>query len=514
MSFALPFRLPASRSVRVLCVAIILIAAAAVIARLHRRPRPWPAGKVPIAFWAWRNQAPSETDLRKAIEKNSARSIFLRAGQIDYQDEKLRRIRAINGSLPEDVDLHLVYNATRSLLDQLDKVDENTLAGAIADSFQEDAQRAGEQHARVLGVQVDIDVPTRLLGRYEKTLRALRARLKPGTQLSITGLPTWMKSSELQSTLRQVDFWAPQFYGAEIPERIDQLISISSPQDVERFTNDARALDKPFYAGLAAYSCVFLYDKSGSLISLRGSMDPAAIAADTNLELVDWRTFGATNYEWRYQYRARADGVIDGLAMHAGEQLVVDSPSAESLRELAGIVRELAGEKLLGICVFRLPAHDDPATLSAEQVAVALADQDSTPEFEIRFRDADKQAQAWLLKIENQGTAGAAGDLKIDVPVNAGTIESVRVQRGAWFETLCQTPDSTRPIAYQPCGQNRANLLRIAAHGLRPGETLAATIFFKFTPPDVMPISIETRTDAGQLYVNRKEIPVEGGIKR
>ena len=45
----------------------------------------------------------------------------------------------------------------------------------------------------------------------------------------------------------------------------------------------ARELDKPFYAGLAAYSYALLYNSSGSLISLRG-VDPA-LAADANLEL-------------------------------------------------------------------------------------------------------------------------------------------------------------------------------------------------------------------------------------
>src|SRR5437868_8716015 len=127
MHFALPVRLPVSRNARVVCVAILLIASAAVIARFHRGPRPWQASEVPIAFWAWRNQAPSETDVRKAIENNHARGIFLRAGQIDYQDGTLRRIRSVTGSLPRGIDLHLVYSGTRALLYQLDSINEQQL---------------------------------------------------------------------------------------------------------------------------------------------------------------------------------------------------------------------------------------------------------------------------------------------------------------------------------------------------------------------------------------------------
>jgi hypothetical protein len=516
MSLALPFRLPSSRKTQVICVAIALLAAAAVISSSHRKPRAWRVDEVPIAFWAWRNQAPSEADVRNAMEKTGARTIFLRAGQIDYQDGKLRRIRPVTGPLPKGIDLHLVYNATRSLLAQLETVDGNALADSIASAFQEDAERAAREQAQVVGLQIDIDVPTRLLGRYEKTLRALRAHLKPGTQLSITGLPTWMQSAALPLTLAQVDFWIPQFYGAEIPERSDQFIPISSPKDTERFVNSARQLNKPFYAGLAAYSCALLYSASGSLISLRGDMDAAVISSDPNLELIDQRSFevSAQASEWRFAYRARAAGVTDGLAMHAGDVLVVEMPSAESLRAAARIVREQAGEKLLGICVFRLPARDDPATLAVQQVVAALSDSDSFPDIKVRFKgDDDSQAHAWFVEVENRGAASAVGGLQIDVPVDAGTIQSVTPERGASFETICHVRDANDSLVYEPCSQARANLIRITSPGLRSGQTLKAMIVFTNSLPDVVPVSIDTQTDAGQPY-HDLEVVIKGGVKR
>ncbi len=517
MSFALPFRLPSSRNAPLVYAAVGLMLTAVAISSFRRKPRPWPVDEVPIAFWAWRIQAPSEADVRDAMEKTGARTIFLRAGQIDYQDGKVRRIRPVAGPLPKEIDLHLVYNATRSLLAQLETVDEKALANEIAEAFQDDTKHAGPEQAHVVGLQIDIDVPTRLLGRYERILRALRARLKPGTQLSITGLPTWLQSAQLRSTLTHVDFWIPQFYGAEIPERSDQPIPISSAKDVERFVNDARALNKPFYAGLAAYSCALLYNSSGSLISLRGDMDPAAISSDPNLELIDQRSFetARAGSEWRYAYRARADGVIDGLAMHAGDQLVVGVPSAESLRLATRIVRDLAGEKLLGICVFRIPARDDPATLTLAQIVAALSDSDSNPDIKIRFkRDEDSQAHAWLLEVENKGTASAVGGLQIDVPVDAGTIQSVTPERGASFETICHVLDGNDSPVYQACGQARANLIRITAPGLRPGQTLKAMIVFTNSRPAVVPASVDTQTDTGQPYHDRLEVIIKVGVKR
>src|SRR3977135_4376724 len=107
MSLALPIRLPASRNAQLVCVAVVLLVAAAVISSFHRQPRAWPTGDTPVAFWSWRNQSPAAAAVREAIEKTKTRTIFWRAGQIDLPDGKPRRIRPVTGSLPKGVDLHL-----------------------------------------------------------------------------------------------------------------------------------------------------------------------------------------------------------------------------------------------------------------------------------------------------------------------------------------------------------------------------------------------------------------------
>jgi hypothetical protein len=497
---------------------VVLLIATAVSLSFHRKPRVWPAAATPVAFWAWRNQTPAEADVRAAIETTKARAIFLRAGQIDFEDGAPRRIRAVTGSLPREVDLHLVYNATRSLLAQLDHVDEGALADAINAAYRVDTERASREQARVVGLQIDIDVPTRLLSRYTNTLTALRARLRPSTQLSITGLPTWMESAELRSTLAVVDFWIPQLYGAEIPERSDQLVPISSSANVARFVKRARDFDKPFYAGLAAYSYTLLYNSAGSLISLRGDMDPAVLASDSNLELTDQRAFPApaelttttrsptTSSQWRYVYRARVDGVIDDLVLHTGDVLVVDVPSAESLRLSARIVRESAGEKLLGICVFRLPAADDPATLKIGQVASALADLDSTADVEVRMF-----ADAQVLEVRNLGTSSAiVGSVKIDLLMTPGTIDSLTPHGSASVEFLC-TAAGANPA---PCSQRRANVIRFKPRTLVAGQTVTARLAINPGPARVIPVLIKMQTDNGQPYLLGRDVAVESGPKQ
>ena len=481
-----------------------------VAAHFHGQPRAWAVAEVPVAFWAWRTQAPDEVDVRAAVEKASARVVFLRAGQIDYQNGNLRRIRPLAGTFPRGIKLYLVYNATRALLDQFETVDPNALANEIARAYGDDAQRAVSDGADLNGLQLDIDVPTRLLKHYEQTLKAIRKDIASGQQLSITGLPTWMESPALAGVLEHVDFWVPQFYGTELPARSDQMIPISPPDSLTFYLNKTRRLNRPFYAGLAAYSVALLYSASGSLIRLRGDMDPATIAADPNLELIDQHSFD--NHEHRYNFHARADGVIDGLNVHAGDVLVVQLPNTESLRLAARITRELAGEKLLGICVFRLPTRDDAATLTLDQVTAALADHDSTPRVDVRLTNTERKL---VLELRNTGTANAlVGTLKADVVIPTGSLDSATSATGVLIETMCQNT-GLGPVAPspQPCSQRRANLLRLTPAFVAPGQTFKTTLVLN-SEPATLNINITMQTDASQSYVNHQEISIDRGVKQ
>jgi hypothetical protein len=500
-----PFKLPSSRITRVIYAALVIISIS-LVSIFYGKPRAWAVNEVPVAFWAWRTQSPADADLREAIEKTKAETVFLRAGQFDYQNGKLLRIRPLAGSFPKGIKLHLVYNTTRALLDQLDSVEAKTLAGEIARTYQSDSERARSDGADLSGLQLDIDFPTRLLPHYENILKALRNYLPRDTQLSITGLPTWMESPALSSVLRYVDFWIPQFYGDEIAQRYEQVIPISSPASINHFVNKARALDRPFYAGLAAYSVAMLYSASGALISLRGDMDPSTVASDANLELVDQRSF--ENSEWRYSFRAKADGVTDGLNMKAGDVLVIDMPSAESLRVAARVTRELAGRKLLGICVFRLPARDDAATLTIEQVTSALADADSITDIDVRIRRQDKRL---LVECKNVGTTGPLiGTLKVDVAVPPGGFEAMNKRERIGVEPLCEATASS----LEPCSQRRANVFRLTTPMLAPSQTLDVDLALNSEPPPTTTVTITMQTDSGRLYSLQREILIEPGAKQ
>lgn len=499
----------ASRIARVVYAAIVATTVS-LLSIFHGQPRAWAVGEVPVAFWAWRTQSPGESDIRAAIEKAHAQVVFLRAGQIDYQDGKLQRIRPLAGKFPTGIKLHLVYNTTGATLEQLESIDPQILAAEFARVYREDSERARRDGADVRGLQLDIDFPTRLLSRYAQALSAIRKDFLPGAGLSITGLPTWMESPPLIDVLKHVDFWVPQFYGAEIPTHSSQLIPIASPKTISYFVNKARQLDKPFYAGLAAYSVALLYSASGSLVSLRGDMNPAVVASDPNLELIDQRSFDSA--ERRFAFRAKADGITDSLNIRAGDQLVIDLPSTESLRIAARITRELAGDKLLGICVFRLPSPNDPATLTVEQVINALADQDSHSAVDVRLKSKPQiiNAHTLVLECKNSGTATPIiGSLRVDVIVPAGSFAGATPQPGVSVHPMCVSQDVA-----QPCSERRANLLRFTTEFLPPGQTLTTTLLLNRELPETTRVSVVMQTDSEQTYSAQKEIRIERELSK
>ena len=91
---------PTSRIFRFLSLATIAVTVSLAGSIFSLTSSEWKVEGVPIAFWAWRNEAPRQRDVTAAVDKARARTLFLRAGQIDWQDGEIKRIRPVNGPLP------------------------------------------------------------------------------------------------------------------------------------------------------------------------------------------------------------------------------------------------------------------------------------------------------------------------------------------------------------------------------------------------------------------------------
>lgn len=515
------------RAIALGAVCVISVSAIGFYRRSNKEVA-WRPGELPVAFWAWHSRAPRQTDVDAAIRQTGASALFLRAGQIDLEAGRPRRIRAVAGAMPKDIKLHLVYNATRDFLSGFERLNPEEITEAVAGAYAFDTRRAVADGASVDGAQLDFDVPTRLLTKYARLLVMVRERLPADARLSITGLPAWMTSRSLKDALSHVDFWIPQCYGASIPDRLERSEPIASPKLVAKAVARACELGRPYYAGLAAYGYAIHYSRDGSLLGLRGDLDPEVVAGTSALELTGRNTFGsagrgssaeAPSSELRLVYRARRDCVIDGTPVRAGEWIVLEAPTSGSLRECAVAAREQGGNGLLGLCIFRLPTADDRTTLSTQQVACALADVDPVFSFKIQMISKPRTGQV-LVTLENDGATSSilglsAMTLLLRVP--GGSVRAVSTEGFQAHESLVDyrgAAPGDQDARLRVCSLRRAEVLRLKKSWWQPGARASALIEFAGEPPGSIQVEFVTVTDEGREFREARTVQISQSGER
>jgi len=496
----------------------------------YRASHVWACEDVPVAFWSWNQDAPSDAEIEAARAQTKADTFFIRAGQFDIADDGFTRTRDIAGHLPRRVFVHLVYNASPAMLERFAEIDTKRFAARIAETYREDAARAERDGCRVAGLQLDIDAPTSQLPRYAALLRLVREAVPPATQISITGLPTWMDAPVLKGVLDQTDFWIPQFYGDLIPKDLSVAGTITAPLALRRQVIQARRLSHPFYAGLAAYSHALLYSKQGTLIALRGDITANDIVRHNELRLIKRQAFPVSDGddagigEWRYVFQATGDMSVGSWNMRTGEYLVLNVPSAAGLRHAGRTVRAEAEGNLRGICVFRLPRDADETTLTNDEIARALLDKEAFDTFDTtRVRlietsttntDEDRATMNsfTVAAINGEATGARLGEdaFNITLRVPRGTLQGVaRLEGFAVVESLCEA-NRIGVETMRPCSWQRANVVRLRAFAWQAGTHAHATLITRGTLPASLEVQIDGRTtDVDRQWRKSVSLPVD-----
>lgn len=203
---------------------------------------------------------------------------------------------------------------------------------------------------------------------------------------------------------------------------------------------------------------------------------------------------------------------------------MLDVPSANSLRASARAVRENAGEKLLGICLFRLPGRNDPATLRVEEIAAALNDAETSAAADVQAErvasDAlDDQGGTHRVRftVVNSGTARALMSddaLVIVVQASRGSVRAIGAEGFGAVETLCSRAEASHAsdqAVLLPCAERRANVLRLKARAWTGGSRAQALLGFEGEPPRALTVNITARMDDGRVWQSRQQVAVRNG---
>lgn len=134
---------------------------------------------------------------------------------------------------------------------------------------------------RVLaGVEIDHDCATSRLPAYAHFLQALRTSLLPHERLSVTALPTWLDSSDLDALLAQADETVLQVHAVQSP-RAGLFNPATADRWMAAFACHAR---KPWRVALPAYGTRVNWDEQGRVVSIE-SERPTLVSAEGASEL-------------------------------------------------------------------------------------------------------------------------------------------------------------------------------------------------------------------------------------
>jgi hypothetical protein len=130
------------------------------------------------------------------------------------------------------------------------------------------------------GVEIDHDCATSRLPAYAHFLKALHPSLLPSERLSVTALPTWLGSPDLDELLAQADEAVLQVHAVQSPRA-----GLFDPAKARAWLGAfGRRMHKPWRVALPAYGTRVSWDEDGRVVAIE-SERPTLVGAERSNEL-------------------------------------------------------------------------------------------------------------------------------------------------------------------------------------------------------------------------------------
>lgn len=439
-----------------------------------------------LALWYWHSPFRVPPEEGAQLEAMGVKQLFVRAGTFRREGEGATLILPQEWKTPAPgLDIHLVFNFDYDIVRNFKEMSVETLTTTVREGMARQQERAESAGVRVVGVQLDFDCPTRRLPKYAELLAKLRPVFAAQKKtLSITALPTWYGSDEVQKVLDAVDFAVPQYYEAEIPKTRDKFATVSQLKRVERGLRAAERRGQPFYVGLPAYGHALVYNEAGKLVGLFRDMGVREAARYPAFRLD--RTYPAdANGQPAAPDKAIGEEIVELTALEPaddgrgkGYQLVYDLPTPALVAQHLALVRAQRPRHCRGVILFRYPEPEGTMTLPFPSLAAAIRGEKAAPRLNVRFRTA---SAPWELIETGSSPKNAPSEVTVYV-TNAGTASTtlatdavtltLTFDRAGLDEASKGDFDALESFAGDArASLHRANTLRVTRLHLAAGET-------------------------------------------
>ena len=452
-----------------------------------------------IALWYWHRPLKIPQDEATTLRTMGVRQLFVRAATITRGTDN----GALTAALPQiwapapaqPPAVHLVFRVDDAVTRRFATQSIPDLAAAVVAAFRTQRALATQAGFPVVGIQIDLDCPTRLLPQYAALLRAIRPALtaktgQPAVSLSISALASWYGSRPMAGILDAVDFAAPQFYEGTTPRTRAAFRPISDAAGMARGLRAAGRSGHPFYAGLPAYGHALVYDGHGVLRGAFHDAGAADLLRNPDFRLVGTFASDAKGNPAQNEAAAVGEQIVEFSGAHPESdnfRLVFDLPTPQLVEKALAQLRAEAPANCLGVILFRYPQSGEGVTLPLPTLAAALRGEPViAPMLKLRLRTRRHAPWSVIEAATAPEKADAPGmDLFVDVTAQGafGTTvapdaavlslhfdhpgQLAAVSPGA-FDTISVTADGS------PSSLARANVVRLGIGYLPPGKTVTA----------------------------------------
>jgi hypothetical protein len=236
----------------------------------------------------------------------------------------------------------------------------------LAATFARIEAEAARARQRVVGLQLDVDCPTRSLAAYAAFLRDLRGRLPSGQRLSITALLDWFgRGTGAPELVASVDEYVPQFYDAQLG---GPGAEIAEPVDVRRWAPVFNGLGTPYRIGLSAFGRIQRARlRTDGSVARESFRDVKLLELwSQGLRVIETETNRSAEQVVRWDVPRALPP-----ALAVGDRVEAVLPTRESVRSGNDAARAFGG-LCAGVVFFRWPGADETLVMSPDEVAQSL----------------------------------------------------------------------------------------------------------------------------------------------
>lgn len=230
------------------------------------------------AVYIWQRDWDKEVEASiKAIQPKVNHFIVL-GGDFKYNDGKIF-INPVDihwsALSQKNAQITLVFRMNTGTGELLRAGKTELIAERIKNALEINVASAQKQHISISGFQFDYDCPTSKLADYAGFLQSIKQQL-PGYELSITALPTWLKSPDFKDLIGKTSYYVLQLHSFEIPRTIDQMKGIFLKENAIEYLQSGSRLNHPFQISLPTYGYEIAFNETGKFLGLRAGASPAA----------------------------------------------------------------------------------------------------------------------------------------------------------------------------------------------------------------------------------------------